>query len=114
MVHIVLAVHLLIILFFIVGFPLGLAVNHRGLRYFHCAALAFVTLLMVLGIPCPLTLWEEALRDASYEGSFIAAWLRRIIYLQWFEPRHVLIADILFAVLVFSSFLWYPVKKEKK
>ncbi len=111
MAELVLALHLLIILFFIIGFPVGLAINHRGFRYFHAATLALVTLLMVLGIPCPLTVWEEVLSDTSYEGSFIAAWLRRIIYLQWFEPRHVLMADIVFAVLVFSSFVWYPVKK---
>jgi len=110
----ILVLHLLVIIFFIVGFPIGLKLNHRGFRYFHGAALALVTLLMTLGIPCPLTVWEETLTGSSYEGSFIAFWLHRIIYLEAFEPAHVLILDVCFALLVFSSFIWYPVKKKGK
>ncbi len=106
----VLALHLMVILFFLAGFPVALVINHRGLRLFHAAALAFVTGLMLAGIPCPLTVWEEALSGGSYEGSFIAAWLKRIVYMEWFEPRHVLIADAVFALLVFSSFLWRPLR----
>lgn len=111
MAEVILAVHLLIILFFLIGFPAGLLWNHLGFRFFHAAGLALVTLLMVLGIPCPITVWEEGFRDASYGGSFIAAWLKRIIYLEWLDPAHVLILDLCFATLVFSSFFWYPVKK---
>ncbi len=103
MATLILSFHLLIILFFIVGFPAGLILNHRGLRYFHSAALAGVTLLMALGIPCPVTVWEESIRDVSYEGSFIATWLKQIVYLEWFDPVHVLILDICFALLVFTS-----------
>ena len=114
MATLILSFHLLIILFFIVGFPAGLILNHRGFRYFHSAALAGVTLLMVLGIPCPVTIWEESIGDVSYEGSFIASWLKRIVYLEWFDPGHVLILDICFALLVFTSFIWHPVNKPKK
>ncbi len=110
----ILALHFLVILFFVFGFPAGLILNHRGLRYIHCAALAGVTLLMVLGIPCPLTVWEESFSDVSHEGSFIAYWLKRIVYLEWFDPKHVLILDVCFALLVFTSFIWRPVKKPKK
>ncbi|MFQ5717190.1 MAG: DUF2784 domain-containing protein, partial [Nitrospinales bacterium] len=60
------------------------------------------------------TLWEEELLDSSYEGSFLANWLRKIVYLAWFEPRHVFILDICFAALVFSSFIWRPVDKSEK
>lgn len=108
----ILTLHFLVILFFIVGFPVGLKLNHRRFRYFHSAALTAVTLLMALGIPCPLTIWEEVLTDSSYEGSFIAFWLNRIIYLEWLDPTHVLVLDFCFAALVFSSFIWYPVKKK--
>jgi uncharacterized membrane protein YoaK (UPF0700 family) len=109
----ILVLHLLVILFFIVGFPIGLKLNHRGFRIFHGAALALVTLLMVLGIPCPLTVMEESSRDSSFEGSFIAFWLNRIIYLEWFDPVHVLILDLCFAALVFSSFIWHPLKRKR-
>ncbi|MCH8156691.1 MAG: DUF2784 family protein [Nitrospinae bacterium] len=113
MTEIVLAVHLLIVLFFIAGFPVGLVWNHRLFRYFHAGALGAVTLFMVAGIPCPLTVLEESLSELSYEGSFLATWLNRILYMEWFDPFHVLIADLLFAVLVFSSFWWRPVNKRK-
>jgi len=113
MATLILSFHLLIILFFIVGFPAGLILNHRRFRYFHSAALAGVTLLMAFGIPCPVTLWEESMGDVSYEGSFIAYWLKRIVYLEWFDPGDVLILDICFALLVFTSFIWHPVNKSK-
>lgn len=105
-----LILHFLVILFLVVGFPVGLAFNNRRFRYFHCGVLALVTLLIELGIPCPLTIMEELFRDAPHENSFLAFWLSRIIYLRWFEPKHVFILDMLFAALVFSSFYWYPLK----
>ncbi|MEE9257898.1 MAG: DUF2784 family protein [Nitrospinaceae bacterium] len=112
MAELVLTLHLLFILFILIGFPAGLITNHRGFRIFHCGALMFITLLMILGIPCPLTFIEEGFRNGSYEGSFIATWLNRIIYMEWFEPRHVFYADLCFAVLVVSSFWWRPLKKK--
>ncbi len=107
----VLTVHLIIVLFFVVGFPVGLSWNHTMFRYIHAGSLVGVTLLMVAGIPCPLTVLEEALLNQSYQGSFLAVWLNRILYMEWFDPSHVLVADLLFTALVLSSFLWYPVKK---
>ena len=112
MVEIILTAHLLVILFFIVGFPLGLVYNRRGFRLFHAGALGLIVLLMVLRIPCPLTVIEEDLSGGSYQGSFIAFWLNRIIYVEWFDPKNVLIADLCILVLVFSSFYWYPLPKK--
>ncbi len=114
MTELVLAIHFLVIAFNVLGFPLALWWNRAWFRYFHAAFLGVVTLLMVLGIPCPLTAAEEGMRGESYGGSFIATWLNRIIYMEWFEPRDILIADVCFAVLVFSSFFWYPIKKKKR
>jgi len=109
--EIVLIFHFMIVLFFIAGFFIGLVLNQSTFRYIHAVCLGGITLLMVLRIPCPLTLLEESLRNQSYEGSFLATWLNRILYLEWFDPLHVLIANILFMTLVLSSFWWLPVKK---
>ena len=109
--EIVLIVHFMVVLFFIAGFFVGLVWNQSKFRYIHASFLVGITLLMVLRIPCPLTLLEESLRNQSYEGSFLATWLNRIIYLEWFNPFHVLIANVLFTALVLSSFWWYPIKK---
>lgn len=108
---VVLILHLAVILFMLIGFPVGLITNHRLFRLIHAGVLAFITLLMVLGIPCPLTVIEENLAGGSYEGSFLATWLNRLIYWEWFTPRTVFILDMLFAVLVFSSFWWRPLIK---
>ena len=109
MVEQVLLLHFLVVLFFILGFPIGLFYNARLFRIIHACALAAVTLLMVLGIPCPLTILEETLRqDPVYAGSFIAIWLNRILYMEGFDPKHVLFMDLGFLALVVSSFFWHP------
>ena len=106
----ILSAHLIVILFMIIGFPVGLIVNNRKFRLFHVGSLTFVTLLMVIKIPCPLTVLEEIYAGKSYEGSFIAYWLNKIVYMRWLDPQSVFIIDICFALLVFSSFYWRPLK----
>jgi len=114
MLEIVQAAHLAFILFLVVGFVVGLTTNHTGLRLIHAGVLAGITLLILLGIPCPLTLVEENLSGASYEGSFLAVWLNRIIYLTWFDPKSVFMMDLAFALLVISSFYWRPLNPRRK
>ena len=114
MVELVLGVHFLVVLFIIIGFPVGLILNARLFRIIHASTLAGVTLLMVLKIPCPLTIWEEALRQAPvYEGSFLASWLNRIIYLEDFDASFVPYLAVGFLVLTISSFIWKPLKPAK-
>jgi hypothetical protein len=99
-----------VVVFFTAGFVWGVVVNHRLFRLFHATALFGVTLLMTLGLPCPLTVWEETFTGTSHGGSFIAYWLDRILYLRWFTPDVVFLLDLGFACLVASSFLWRPVR----
>lgn len=111
MVELVLIIHFLVVLYFIVGFPVGLFYNWRLFRIIHASALAGVTLLMVLGVPCPLTILEETLRQGPvYEGSFIASWLSRILYLEGIDTKKIILMDLGFLVLVGSSFFWRPLK----
>ena len=114
MVELILFIHFIIVLYLVVGFPIGLYFNLRLFRIVHASALAGVSLLMVLGVPCPLTIWEEMLRQSSvYEGSFIASWMNQIIYLEGVDPQHVVWMGIAFAVLVASSFFWKPLKPHR-
>ena len=108
--EIFLVIHFLFIPFLIIGLPIGLYYNHQKYRLVHAGLFAAVTLLMLFGIPCPLTIFEEWASGGSYQGSFIATWLNQIIYLTWFDPKIVFWLDIAFGVLVFSSFLWHPIK----
>ncbi|MGV7220267.1 MAG: DUF2784 family protein [Nitrospinales bacterium] len=104
----ILTIHLLVIIFMIIGFPIGLVLNNRKFRLFHAGSLAFITFLMALYIPCPLTVLEEFYSGGSYEGSFIAFWLNKIVYMRWLDPQIVLIINAGFFFLVFSSFYWRP------
>ena len=114
MVELVLGVHFLVILFVIFGFPVGLVINSRLFRIIHVSTLTGITLLMILKIPCPLTIWEEDLRQAPvYEGSFIESWLKRIIYLEDFDVSFVPYFALGFLVLTISSFFWKPLKPPK-
>jgi hypothetical protein len=69
---IVVGVHLLIVLFILLGVPLvylGAAlhwtwVRSRPWRMLHLAAILFVAAESLLGITCPLTVWEDTLRGA--------------------------------------------------
>lgn len=114
MAEFILILHFLFILYMVAGFPAGLILNHRGFRLVHAGALAFVSALMLLGYPCPLTYLEEHFSARDYGGSFLATWLNRIIYMEWFEPKSVFIGDMVFAALVFSSFLWRPLPPSRK
>ena len=114
MVELVLGVHFIVVLYLVLGFPIVLYYNHRLFRIVHTSWLAAVSLLMILGIPCPLTILEETLRqNPVYEGSFIASWMNRIIYLEGIDPQHVVVMDIGLAILVIFSFLWKPLKPAK-
>ncbi len=106
--------HFAVILFVVIGFAVALITNHRWFRLIHAGVLTFITLLMILQIPCPLTVLEEASTGESYEGSFLATWLNRIIYVEWFTPQTVFIVDMIFAALVFSSFWWRPLKRKPR
>ena len=108
----ILLLHLGVILFVVIGFPVALITNHRRFRLIHAGVLAFITLLMILQIPCPLTVLEEGTSGESYSGSFLATWLNRIIYMDWFTPHRVFVVDMIFAAVVFSSFWWRPLKRK--
>ncbi len=68
-------------------------VRGRAFRIAHLTGLAVVALESVLGLACPLTDIETALRSsahplqgaAPYRGGFIAHWLGRILYYDFDE-----------------------------
>ena len=88
----VLATHAALVMFVIGGLAAILVGNFRGWRFVnawwfraaHLAAIAVVAAQAWLGITCPLTSLESALRvkagGAAYETSFIEYWLTRLLY----------------------------------
>lgn len=109
--------HVLFVAFVVLGLALVLAgrlLNWSWIRdpYFriaHLAAIAIVVVQSWIGVICPLTVWEMALReragDAVYSGSFIANWLEKLLYYQ--APAWVfMVCYTIFGVLVVASWFW--------
>ena len=88
MADVVLVVHFLIAAFIAGGLVLvwiGAAagwnwVRNPWFRYLHLAAIAFVAAEALLGIVCPLTLWEDLLRGGARPESFVGRWVQRLLY----------------------------------
>jgi hypothetical protein len=49
-------------------------------RYSHLAAIAYVAAEALLGIACPLTVWEDLLRGGARPDSFLGRWVQRLLY----------------------------------
>jgi hypothetical protein len=55
-------------------------VRNPWFRYLHLAAIAYVAAEALLGIACPLTVWEDLLRGGLRAESFVARWVHRLLY----------------------------------
>jgi hypothetical protein len=83
-----LVLHFAIVLFIVggliltwVGAALGWAwIRNPWFRYLHLGAIAFVAAEALLGIACPLTVWEDMLRGNMRPESFIGRWVQRLLY----------------------------------
>lgn len=98
------------LLLILAGRPLGWSwVRNPWLRAAHLAGIGIVVLQSWLGIVCPLTTWEMALRakagDAVYSGSFVAHWLEELLYYQA-PPWVFTLAYTGFGALVVLSWIW--------
>jgi hypothetical protein len=85
-----LVVHFLVAAFIVAGLVLvwfGAALGWQWtrspwFRYLHLGAIAFVAAEAVLGIACPLTVWEDVLRGGVRAESFVGRWVQRLLYYQ--------------------------------
>lgn len=118
----VLVFHIGFVAFVVAGLFLILAGGFRGWKWVrnpwfraaHLAAIGVVVLQSWLGIVCPLTTLEMALRDrggdATYEGTFIAHWLRHLLFYE--APLWAFVVCYsLFALAVIGS--WWKVRPRK-
>jgi len=88
MADVILVVHFLIVAFIVVGLLLvwaGAALGWRWVRnpwfrYLHLGAIAFVAAETLLGVMCPLTVWEDMLRGGGRAESFVGRWVRYLLY----------------------------------
>lgn len=86
-------------------------VRNRWFRVTHLLGIGIVVLQSWIGVICPLTTWEAALRlkagEAAYEDSFIAHWLNALLYYQA-PPWVFVVCYTAFGALVLLS--WFLVR----
>ena len=118
----ILTLHLAYVLFIVGGFALiwlGIArgwgwVRNFWFRLLHVAAIALVATEALIGLACPLTVFEDWLRSADDATSgFVERWLHRILF--WDFPSWVFTLVYLFftflAVLTWRR--WPPVPRAR-
>ena len=87
----ILVVHAAFVLFVVGGLAatwIGLALDRPfardpWFRNLHLAAIAFVVLESLVGMMCPLTVWEAALRGERADSGFIQRWVHAWLFWNW-------------------------------
>jgi polyferredoxin len=117
--EVVLVVHFFIAAFIVLGFvliPLGAwrhwrFVRRRSLRILHLGGILFVAAESLLGIACPLTVWENVLRASFENDGFIAFWVRRWLY---YDAPLWLFGAIYVAAAIVALLAWWAVPPEPR
>lgn len=118
---IVLFVHFVFVAFVVGGLAavwLGAALGWRWIRNFkfrvaHLAAIAFVAGEALLGVMCPLTVWEDSLRGRGSEIGFIARFIRSVMFYE-LPPWVFTIAYVGFATIVALTWWLVPPQPRRK
>jgi hypothetical protein len=111
----IVVLHLLIVLFVLAGVPvvyLGLALHWAWVRRWHwrllhLSAILFIAAESVLGIACPLTVWEYDVRGEHSTRGFIERWVDAILFYDA-PPWVFTAAYVAFAALVLITWLAVP------
>ena len=116
---VVVVIHFAFVLFIVGGLAavwIGAAAGWRWVRNFwfriaHLAAIAYVAGESLLGIWCPLTVWEAVLRGGQAQKSFVAQWVHRLMFYDLPEKVFTVLY-VAFALLVAAS--WIFVRPAKR
>ncbi len=114
-------VHFLIVLFIVAAVPLvylGVAlrwawVRRLHWRALHVAATLFVAAESLLGISCPLTVWEDTLRAQRPATGFIERWIDQLIFYDA-PPWMFTVAYVAFAALDLVTWFVVPPARQRR
>lgn len=84
-------------------------------RTLHAAGILLVSLFPLLGRYCPLTIWENYLRQKSgsaYEGGFILHYLEKLIYPD-IDPVVIRIGTFVVAFVSIAAYILRPPERTK-
>ena len=112
----ILFLHVLIVIFNVFGLVLIIigyvlkwsCIRNPWFRYAHVAAISVVIVQSWIGVACPFTTLEMALRSKAgetvYSGTFISHWLDSILFYQA-SPWFFVIIYTIFGLLVVVSWI---------
>ena len=80
-------------------------VRNFWFRVAHLGAIALAAGEALLGVWCPLTIWEARLRGTDAEKSFIAQWVHRVLFYDFPEWVFALL-HVGFALIVAATWWW--------
>jgi hypothetical protein len=118
----VVVIHALYVAFVVLGMAailIGIALGRDWARDFwfrvlHLLAIGVVVAQEFLGIRCPFTAWENALRaragQATYPGAFLGYWAHRLIFLDA-PPWAFTVGYCLFGLAVLVVFVLAPPRR---
>lgn len=121
----VLVVHALFVGFVVMGQGLILVgvwrgwlwVRNRILRLLHLLAIGMVVLQAWIGVLCPLTVIENALRvragESPYAGAYIRYWLHRLIFYDAEPWVFTMLYTVFGAVVVLTWYLAGPGERQR-
>jgi polyferredoxin len=114
----VLLLHAIFVIFVVAGLAmiwigLGLGrpfARNRVFRSLHLAAICVVAAESLLGIACPLTVWEDALRGSGDSRGFVARLVHAWMF--WDAPAWVFeLAYVAFAAAVALTWWRWPPRR---
>jgi len=114
----ILILHFAFVLFIVGGLALiwtGARLGWHWVRNFwfrtaHLTAICLVAGEALLGIWCPLTVWEDALRGTRAETSFIARWIHHLMFYDFPEWAFT-VSYLAFALAVATT--WWLVRPQR-
>jgi hypothetical protein len=121
----VLALHFVYVVFVLLGLVAilaGVALHWQWVRNFwfrivHFVMIAAVAAESLLGVVCPLTQWEEHLRELGGEvgepGSFVGRWIDRLLFVDT-PPSVLAVGYCVFALAVLLTLVLAPPRRPWK
>jgi hypothetical protein len=92
-------------------------VRNIWFRAIHLIAIGIVVGESLLGVPCPLTVWEAQLRkiagQTAYTGDFLGHWAHQLIFFRA-DPWVFTLIYTLFGLAVLVAFFLAPPRRSRR
>jgi hypothetical protein len=116
------AAYVSFVVFGLVAILLGIAfrwswVRNIWFRAIHLIAIGIVVGESLVGVPCPLTVWEAQLRKSAgqtvYAGDFLGHWAHQLIFFRA-DPWVFTLIYTLFGLAVLVAFFLAPPRRSRR